>query len=211
MLSVDEFMKVYDSLKSPKTPAIDELYASAGKSLYDQTKTPLLHSFNKFRIIPRKKKLVNVTPIFKLGTKDLLTHYRLISVLPCFSKILERIMHISFYAKLKKHILLFERGFGFRAWYSISYAIAELVDKLLALFEQKYYVLGMFIDLSEALDTVNHTILLKKLYLFSLENQKLKWFQSYISHCKQFTEYGNFKIELFEVKESILSSLLSLA
>ena len=163
-LSVDEFMKVYDSLKSPKTPGIDEMYANAGKSVYDQIKTPLLHSFNKFGIMARKKELTNVTPIFKLGKEDLLTDSRLISVLPCFSKILERIMHIRFYENLSKHILLFEREFEFRAWYSISYAIAELVDKLVALFEQKYYVLGMFIDLSEAIDSLNHMILLKKLH-----------------------------------------------
>ena len=77
-----------------------------------------MHSFNnsiKFRIVTEKRKLAKVTPIFKLGKEDLLTNYRFISVLPCFSKFPERIMHIRFYANFSKHNLLFERKFGFRA------------------------------------------------------------------------------------------------
>ena len=44
-------------------------------------------------IFPDKLKLAKVFPIFQNGEKDLLTNYRPISVLPCFSKILERIMY----------------------------------------------------------------------------------------------------------------------
>ena len=42
-------------------------------------------------------KIAKVSPIFKNSEKDLLTNYRPISVLPCFSKILERIMYDRLY------------------------------------------------------------------------------------------------------------------
>ena len=55
-----------------------------------------MHIFNlslSTGIFPDKLKIAKVSPIFKNGEKDLFTNYRPISVLPCFSKILECIMY----------------------------------------------------------------------------------------------------------------------
>ena len=46
-------------------------------------------------MVPNALKIAKVTPIFKTGEKDLIKNYRPISVLPCFSKILERIMYLN--------------------------------------------------------------------------------------------------------------------
>ena len=43
-------------------------------------------------IFPGKLKIARVTPIFKKGNNTLVTNYRPISILPCLSKSLERIM-----------------------------------------------------------------------------------------------------------------------
>ena len=50
-----------------------------------------------------------VTPIFKSGKNKLLTNYRPISVLLCFSKILERIMYKRLSEYLTKNYLLFDK------------------------------------------------------------------------------------------------------
>ena len=52
-------------------------------------------------IFPESLKIAKVTPIFKCGDKTDLNNYRPISVLPGFSKILERIM----YNRLYKYLL----------------------------------------------------------------------------------------------------------
>ena len=44
-------------------------------------------------IFPDSMKIVKVTQVFKAGKKELVSNYRPISVLPCFSKILEKIMY----------------------------------------------------------------------------------------------------------------------
>ena len=66
------------------------------KRTFDILELPLLHIFNQSLItgkFPEGMKIAKVTPIFKSGDKENVTNYRPISVLPCFSKILERIMY----------------------------------------------------------------------------------------------------------------------
>ena len=60
-------------------------------------------------IFPDKLKIAKVSPIFKNSEKDLLTNYRPISVLPCFSKILERIMYDRLYNYLTENKILFKK------------------------------------------------------------------------------------------------------
>ena len=64
-------------------------------------------------IFPEKMKIAKVSPIFKKGDKSILSNYRPISVLPCFSKILERIMFNRLYIYLAENNILFNKQFGF--------------------------------------------------------------------------------------------------
>ena len=59
---------------------------------YDELMTIFSLSL-KTGIFPEKMKIAKVSPIFKKGDKSILSNYRPISVLPCFSNILERIMY----------------------------------------------------------------------------------------------------------------------
>ena len=64
-------------------------------------------------IFPEKMKIATVSPIFKKGDKSILSNYRPISVLPCFSKILERIMYNRLYAYLAENNILFKKAIRF--------------------------------------------------------------------------------------------------
>ena len=80
-------------------------------------------------------------------------------------------------------------------------------------FEQDKFTIGVFIDLSKAFDTVDHNILLKKLSLYGVRNNNLKWFKSYLSNRKQFisTDQGNTDMETITCgvpQGSILGPLL---
>ena len=79
-------------------------------------------------IFPEKMKIAKVSPIFKKGDKSILSNYRPISVLPCFSKILERIMYNRLYTYLVENNILFNKQFSFRAGHSTEHALLELID-----------------------------------------------------------------------------------
>ena len=56
---------------------------------------PLTHIYNQSLltgVIPNELKVALVTPTFKANSKEEFSNYRPISVLPCFSKILEKLM-----------------------------------------------------------------------------------------------------------------------
>ena len=99
----EELKRAFFSLKLNKTPGYDNINVNVVKKIYEELKAPLMHIFNLpliTWIFPDKLKIAKASPISKNGKKDILTNYRAISVLPCFSKILERIMYDRLYSYL---------------------------------------------------------------------------------------------------------------
>ena len=54
-------------------------------------------------------------------------------------------------------------------------------------------MVGVFLDLKKAFDTVDHKILLAKLKQYGIRGNTHRWFESYLSNRKQYVEYNNFK------------------
>jgi len=136
-------------------------------------------------------KHAKIIPIFKTGEKTNISNYRPISILPCFSKLLERIMYNRLYEYFVKNNLLYQNQFGFRRGHSTEHALLCLSEKILNSFNLNQYGLGIFIDLSKAFDTVNHDILLQKLVKYGVRNGTLNWLQSYLNNREQVVFYGD--------------------
>ena len=195
-LTENELDETFKSLKKNKAPGPDGLDVNIIISAYEIIKKPLLKIFNDsllLGIFPQSMKIAKMTPFYKSGKKNLMTNYRPISVLSCFSKILERIMYNRLYSCLNDNSLFFQKQFGFREGHSTNHALIELIDSINDSFNQNKYTLGVFIDLSKAFDTVDHNILLKKLSLYGIKNNSVKWFSSYLSNRKQFIQAGDIK------------------
>ena len=81
------------------------------------------------------------------------SNYRPISLLPNFSKILEKLMFNRLSDFLNKHEILYEQQYGFRQGFSTDFALIELSDKIAKAIDDKKFMMGIFIDLSKAFDT----------------------------------------------------------
>ena len=105
-------------------------------------------------------------------------NYRPISLLSCFNKIFERLIHKQRIAFLKKHTFFFKYQFGFRPKHSTTDAIIHITDHIKCLLGDGNYVLGMFLDLTKAFDTVDHTILLSKLEMIGIRGHANNFFRT---------------------------------
>ena len=121
----------------------------------------LVSIYLTFRLL-NDLKIAEVTPIYKADNSSNITNYRPISVLPCFSKMLERIIYNRLQKYLKDQNILCDKQFGFQTGHSTEHPIAQLIDQIYEAFEKNKYTLGLFIDLSQALHTIDHSILLRK-------------------------------------------------
>lgn len=86
-----------------------------------------------------------------------------ISMLPCFLKILERIICNRVSKYLDANNGLFQNQFIFREDHSISSAlVVDFISSIYDSFNQNKFTLGVFIDISKAADKVDHNILLNR-------------------------------------------------
>ena len=96
IITVKELKNAFISLKVNKSTGYDEISSNVVKNCFDELNEPLLFIFNQSLTtgtFPDSLKIARVVPIFKTGDKQEMSNYRPISILPCFSKLLERIMY----------------------------------------------------------------------------------------------------------------------
>ena len=131
-------------------------------------------------VVPNTLKVSQVTPVYKSGDVTNPGNYRPISVLSPFSKILEKLVYNQLYDFLEKHNILYRYQFGFRKGHSTEQAIFEITDTLKQALDKKLVTCGVFLDFSKAFDTVNHNILLSKLYHYGIRGISFNWFENYL-------------------------------
>ena len=125
-------------------------------------------------VFPSELKIARVIPLFKSGESNKFSNYRPVSVLPLFSKVLERLMYSRLLSFINKHNILYAYQFGFRMRHSPNLALVILVDRISKALENRDFVFGLFLDFSKAFDTVNHSILFEKMEFYGIRGLSLQ-------------------------------------
>jgi hypothetical protein len=192
----DEIIDTCLALNDKSSSGIDGISTKLLQNVIKQIVRPLLHIFNlsfKNGVFPKGLKVAKVVPIFKGGDLSQLVNYRPISILPSVSKILEKIMYNRMISFTNKYALLSSAQYGFRAGRSTQDAIADLVEHVTMNLDEHADVSALFVDVAKAFDSVNHTILLHKLYKYGFRGVVANWLFSYLNGRMQYVEVDGCK------------------
>ena len=188
----EEVLKTICKFKNTSAGS-DDITPSMLKHVNEYIAEPLTYICNlsfSNGLFPSKLKIAKVVPIYKKGDRALFSNYRPVSVLPAISKLLERLMYNRLYDFIVRYDLLSDNQFGFRKNHSTYMAISMLLEKFHKSVDDNKCMVGVFIDLSRAFDTISHDILLKKLYQYGIRGTALNWIENYLTDRTQFVSYN---------------------
>ena len=89
-------------------------------------------------------KIARVIPPFKSGDQEVFTNYRPVSILPCFSKFLEKVIHNRLLNYITNLGIFCNNQYGFRKGHSTSLALVDLYDKISSAIDRKEHSVGIF-------------------------------------------------------------------
>ncbi len=186
----DEIISTIRSMKCKKSTGFDNISSWLVKELKSSISDALSIIINKSLeegLFPERLKIAKIVPIHKSKDKEKFNNYRPISLLSSISKIYEKVIYKRLYMFIEP--ALYQKQFGFRAKRSTVQAVTEICVDIIESFENKQVTMATFLDLSKAIDTIDHSILISKLCRYGVRGVALDWFKSYLTNRKHFVNY----------------------
>ena len=205
-------------LKKKTSSGFDDISTKLLSDIIEDIAYPLTHiinlSFSK-GIVPDNMKIAKVIPIHKSGEVSNFNNYRPISLLPAFSKLLEKLMYNRLLSFINKHKIVYKHQYGFRKNHTTTHPLIHFLSDIANANNKAKpeLTMGIFIDLRKAFDTISHTLLLQKLNHYGIRGVANEWIRSYLTNRKQYVSYNKHSSTLLDVtcgvpQGSILGPLL---
>jgi exonuclease III len=180
--------KMIQSLSPDKATGIEGIgvkLLKAGNPILSKVLAILFNRSLSSGHVPKQWKVKRVSPLHKGDEKDNMDNYRPISIMSISMKLFEKIVHDQLSTFINSNNILITRQSGFRKSYSTSSAVVDVADFINNELSNNKYVCATLIDLRKAFDTVDHRILLKKLFCYGIRDTSFSWFESYLSERQQ--------------------------
>ena len=159
VIEESEVLDILKSLDVTKATGPDnigpKLLHEAANSIYK----PLTKLFNlslQNNIFPSEWKKANVSPLHKKGETNLCNNYRLISLLSCTSKVMEKIIFKHVFNFFRDNLVISANQSGFMPGDSTVNQLLSLYHELCLAVDLQKEVRIMFLDISKAFDKVWH-------------------------------------------------------
>ena len=147
-------------------PIVFRCIYSVSNTIFSDKLIVIVNLAFKTGIFPDLCKLANIIPIFKNDDPLLCVNYCPVSPLPIYSKIFEKLIHKRMYSFLDVNKLIYNKQFRFHSNHSTSHALINTTEFRKEKLDTGSHVGGMFIEFEKVFDTVNHNILIEKLYYY---------------------------------------------
>ena len=193
-----DLWKLLQKVSPSKACGVDGITARLIRACGDAIIEPLLYVINLSIdkcVVPLCWKMARVTPLHKGGSTNDPNCYRPISVLPLFSKFMERLVHNQLYSHLDRYQMLSDSQSGFRKADSTTTCLVDFLDAIYNNIEQGRLSGVAFLDLKKAFDTVDHKLMLSKLSNLNISYRVIRWFASYLENRSQVTKISNITSE----------------
>ena len=157
-----DVMKVVNNLKKKVSKDCNDII----KTIIDDIVTSFTYICNQSFLsgtFRNKMKLAKVIPLYKTGKQNVFTNYRPVSLLPQFSKILEKIFSEQLDVFIEKQNILSESQYGFRSNRSTSMALLELIEGITLAVDNTKCTICVFIDLKKAFDIKDQKLIITKM------------------------------------------------
>ena len=168
--------------KSPKKScALDPIPAGFFVDILP-TLLPTITKINNISLetgtVPRSTKKAIVSPLLKTLDKDVLKKYRPVTNLSFISKILEKIVSSRLLDHIESNNLGEPLQSAYKRHYGTETALLKIQSDLLLAMDEFKASLVVFLDLSAAFDTIDHTMLVNSLRNdYGLCGKALDWLE----------------------------------
>ena len=212
----DQILKIISNLKSSQSCGIDNIDSKVIKLIKHQITPVLTHVVNlsiRNQHFPSLWKKAKVIPLLKKSETIYPKNYRPVSLLPIFSKILERAVFSQVVEYFETNGLLHPSHHGFRQKHNTCTALIQMIDTWAEAFEDDKLSAVLMLDMSAAFDLVNHDLLVKKLDVYGFDTEARSWITSYLNSRSQQVHIDGAASEFLDIfigvpQGSILDPLL---
>ena len=201
-----EVISEINKLNSKKSPGYDNISPKILKMCKSSISQPLTTIFNysiETANYPSKLKISKVIALYKKDAHYMPDNYRPISLLSCIDKVFEKLIYKRFIKFIEKHQIIILQQYGFLRKHSTVLALIENVDNIRNYIDNGEYVLGIYLDLRKAFDTVDHNILLGKLNHYGFRGHVNKFIQSYLNGREQYTTINGSNSKMQNISKGV--------
>ena len=186
-VSTECVREILSSVDRHKACGPDNISGRIIRECADELAVPVTKLCNlSFRqsVVPDVWKRANIVPIHKKGSRNSPVNYRSVSLMPIFSKVIERVVFTSLF----KHVrpVLSNKQHGFMPGRSCTSNLCTLLHEAWSNISAGSQTDVIYTDYSSAFQSVSHKLLLHKLQnSFQISYKAIYWLKSYLSDRKQ--------------------------
>ena len=176
---VVNYIRAMNPSKSTGRHGIPAKFIKMSGSVIAPVLTNIFNACLSTGYFPKVLKTAEVVPIFKKGERELCSNYRSISILNSFAKLFEKCLLDQLNNYFVSNNLISPNQYGFKKNCSTNEAVSDIYNKLqFDNMGKKLITCSIFLDVRKAYDTINHTILIKKLEKYGIRGLPLQLYTS---------------------------------
>ena len=191
LVTQGQVLAVLDSLNINKATGTDGIPSKALKTGANELSAPLTTLFNSCinkNAWPSEWKYGHWAPVYKKDDRNAKENYRPITLLPCVSKVLEKLVGAQINSGFGNRI--YQHSSAYRKAHSCETTLINLVEDWRLARDRKQVVSILSTDMSKAFDSLHPPLLLNKLEAYGFQESAIQLLNSYLNERKYQVKIG---------------------